>query len=77
MSMTIDHGSLGEQILNGVFKTFYIILLPIILVYKLLSWFIPALAREAGNQIVKITGYLIATFIVGSVIQYFFHFPLK
>ncbi len=68
-----DNGSVGEQILNGVFKALWIIALPFIGLYRLLKWFVVGVTRETGNRMIKIVGGAIAVGIVGYISTFFFN----
>lgn len=69
--MRHDYQSIGEQILNGVFKAVYILFLPFYGAYLLLKWFIVSVFKETGSKLVKIVGGALAISIIALVVQYF------
>lgn len=55
-----NYHTIGELILNIVFRVFYIVILPFYGLYRLAKWFITAVFIETGNKLVKLTGGAIA-----------------
>lgn len=53
-----------EQVINGVFKAFFILCLPFIRLYFLLKWFVVSVIKETGNRLVKITAIALTGIIV-------------
>ncbi|HEV7702372.1 MAG TPA: hypothetical protein VGO63_02955 [Candidatus Paceibacterota bacterium] len=71
--MTIDHGSVGEQILNGVFIAFWILSRPFVWIWH----FIISVLIETKSTAIKIISWVVATGIVGLILQHFFQYTLK
>lgn len=65
--------SVGEQILNGIFVTLWLISRPFVWAYLLIHWFVVAVAKEAGNKVVKIVGGALALVVLGFLAQHFLH----
>lgn len=65
--------SISEQIFNGVFTAFWLISRPFVWVWD----FIVSVLVETKSVSIKIIGWVIATGIVGYLLQYFFNYTLK
>lgn len=69
--MYFGYYSLGELLLNVIFKVLMVVLAPVYLLFIIVKWFTLSAIKEAGNRLVQFTGGVIAISVIGLAMRYF------